>query len=36
MGTIDCADACETEWELRSHINRKKDILAVEEEEDDE
>jgi len=36
MGTIDNADACETEWELRSHINRKKDILAIVEDEDDE
>jgi len=33
LGTIDCADSSETEWALRSFINRKKNILSVEEDE---
>ncbi|KAI1715387.1 brix domain-containing protein [Ditylenchus destructor] len=31
LGTIDNADACDTEWVLRSFINKKKDILLTSE-----
>jgi len=32
LGTIDSADAAETEWALRSYINKKKNILSVEDD----
>jgi len=32
LGTIDNADASETEWALRSFINKKKNILSTDEE----
>jgi U3 small nucleolar ribonucleoprotein protein IMP4 len=32
LGTIDNVDSSETEWALRSFINKKRDILSIEEE----
>jgi len=32
LGTIDAADAAETEWALRSYINKKKNVLSVDDE----
>lgn len=32
LGSLENAEAAETEWVLRSYINKKKDILAVDAE----
>lgn len=33
MGTIDCIESNDTEWALRSYINKKKNVLSVEDVE---